>query len=511
MRFNKWCKEITIPDTSSLVKENVFLHKEMEVAALPIFDEVQKQLPKPIWNGRSDVVACYWRAWEIAFANLRQPVAGSGFVSNFIDTAFNGCLFMWDSSFILMFGKYANRVFDFQKTLDNLYAHQHRDGFICREILEDTGEDKFTRHDPSATGPDIMAWSEWEYFLSFGDKNRLSQIFSPLMAYHRWMAEHHTWPDGSYFSSGWGCGMDNTPRLMPGYSTAFSHGHMIWVDACMQEFLNCTILTEMAQILGRTEYVEELMRERDILNHVINERLWDESTGFYYDLWKNGQHSGVRHIGSFWALIARCASESQAHRLIEYLENENEFKTPHRVPSLTKSHTMYSPEGTYWAGSVWSPTNYMVLRGLDEYGYVDLSHRIGVEHLNAVVDAYNKYHTLFENYAPERSVDGSFEKGIPAKADFVGWTGLSAISVLFEFVFGIKPNVLKGRISWHVHLLEKHGVEQYPFGPDGVVTLVCEARAHEDEEPEIHVLSNVPIEIEIIWGKQKKVSKVIRT
>ena len=94
-------------------------------------------------------------------------------MSNFIDTAFNDCLFMWDSAFILMFGKYANRIFNFQKTLDNLYAHQHPDGFICREICEKTGEDRFSRHDPSATGPEVLPWSEWEYFLNFGDRERL--------------------------------------------------------------------------------------------------------------------------------------------------------------------------------------------------------------------------------------------------------------------------------------------------------------------------------------------------
>jgi len=115
-----------------------------------------------------------------------------------------------------MFGKYADRIFHFQGTLDNFYSHQHKDGFICREIVEATGEDCFLRHNPSATGPDVMAWCEWEYFLNFGDRDRLEKVFPPLMAYHRWMAENHTWPDGTYFSTGWGCGMDNMPRQIHG-------------------------------------------------------------------------------------------------------------------------------------------------------------------------------------------------------------------------------------------------------------------------------------------------------
>ena len=63
---------------------------------------------------------------------------------------------MWDSVFILMFEKYVDRIFKFQKTLDNMYSHQHRDGFICCEIEENTGREHFSRHDPSATGPEVM-------------------------------------------------------------------------------------------------------------------------------------------------------------------------------------------------------------------------------------------------------------------------------------------------------------------------------------------------------------------
>lgn len=41
---------------------------------------------------------------------------------------------MWDSCFILLFARYGCRAFNFQRTLDNLYAKQHADGFICRYV-----------------------------------------------------------------------------------------------------------------------------------------------------------------------------------------------------------------------------------------------------------------------------------------------------------------------------------------------------------------------------------------
>lgn len=170
-----------------LVEENYFLNKEKDTEELPLYRESKDVLPALIWDGHSDAIACYDKAWEIAFGNLRRPTSEDGMVSNYIDTAFNGFLFMWDSAFITMFGKYGSRVFDFQKTLDNLYARQHMDGFICREICEAKKGDQFHRFDPSSTGPNILPWSEWESYLVTGNEERIRQVFPPLLAFHLWL------------------------------------------------------------------------------------------------------------------------------------------------------------------------------------------------------------------------------------------------------------------------------------------------------------------------------------
>lgn len=41
--------------------------------------------------------------------------------------------------------------------------------------------------------------------------------------------------------------------------------------------------------------------------------------------------------------------------------------------------------------------------------------------------------TLWENYAPEYA-----GRGHPAKPDFVGWTGVSAITIPIEYVVGLR-------------------------------------------------------------------------
>lgn len=483
--------EMTYVD-SPYAAQNVFKNREPDKDGLPTYEESKNLLPRPIWDGHEDTIEANRFAWQTAFKNLRKVTPGSGFVSNFIDTAFNGFLFMWDSSFIVMFGKYGARAFNFQRTLDNLYAVQHRDGFICREVSETEPGGHFSRYDPSATGPNVLAWCEWEYYQLTGDKKRLSDVFAPLMAYHNWMKMHHTWRDGSYFSTGWGCGMDNQPRLEPGYNRFYDHGFMIWVDACIQAVISAKTLIMMAKELEREDEVKELCDEVDRLTRLINDELWDEDSAFYYDMYKDGRLNYVKSIGAYWALLADIVPKERLDRFVMHLENKNEFNRPHRVPSLSADSEFYSKDAGYWCGGVWAPTNYMVLKGLDRTGYNKLAFDIALNSVLQVSEVYKNTGTLYENYAPE-----SPAAGMPSRKDFVGWSGLFPISMLFEYVFGIRPDSSKNEIVWHVNLTERHGIENYPF--DGKsVDLVCEARKP-NEKPVITVKCSEKVRVRVIY------------
>lgn len=487
-------------NSSPLVKKNKFLDMLAENTPIPKYEEISHLLPSPIWQGHDDAISCYNFAWRTAFGNIKKANADSKFVSNYIDTAFNGYLFMWDSSFIVMFGKYGARAFNFQKTLDNFYSHQHKDGFISRELCEFEPGERFARHDLSSTGPNILGWSEWEYYCQTGDTQRLEMIFDPLLAYHLWLKEHRTWRDGTYWSTGWGCGMDNQPRLEKGYHVCFSHGHMVWVDACIQQTLSAKILLQMADIIGRSddENLSTLKEEIKSLTAIINDKLWHDEDAFYYDLWKTGELNKVKSAGAYWALLADVIPKERLDKFVAHLNNPNEFNRPCRVPTLSADHPDYKGDGEYWRGGVWAPTNYMILKGLEKNGYENLAYDIAKNCLDNVISVFKSDQTLYENYAPEKA-----SKGNPAKNDFVGWSGLFPISIMFEYVFGIRPQAKQRKIVWNVRLLEKHGVKNYPL--DGLsVDLICEERATENDEPIITAICDEPIEIEIRYANKRK-------
>lgn len=44
---------------------------------------------------------------------------------------------------------------------------------------------------------------------------------------------------------------------------------------------------------------------------------------------------------------------------------------------------------------------------------------------------------------------------------------------------------------------------QYPLG-NATIDLICEARSDANEEPNVRIVSDVPVTVDIIWGDRKK-------
>ena len=62
--------------------------------------------------------------------------------------------------------------------------------------------------------------------------------------------------------------------------------------------------------------------------------------------------------------------------------------------------------------------------------------------------------------------------------------------------------LLKNKITWNINLCDRHGIEKYPFGNDGELTLICEKRNNTAETPAVTIESNVPVTVELIWDGQ---------
>ncbi len=449
-----------------LVARNPFPERTVHAPRIEPYAEARLRLPVPLLPEHPHWVEMYWRAWEQAWSHLRRARPQLGLVTNFIDAGQGESALLWDTAFMVHFGTYGRRSFSFIGSLDNFYARQRSDGSICPAIHLATGQDAFAPYDPDGAGPGILAWSEWHYYRTSGDESRLAQVFWPLLAHHRWMRAHRTWPDGLYWATGQSSGMDNQERVPDG---RHHHRHWSWVDASVQGALDCHVLWQMAELLGERDYVPELVQERGQLIHQINARLWQDETAFYHDVDADGRHGPVKSIGAYWALLdPELVPTDRLGPFLRHLREPASFRRLHRVPALAADADGYDPAGGRWRGGVWPATNYVLLRGLRAAGQPQLAHDLAVNHVENVCQVFRRTDTFWDHYAPD-----AVSPGEPALPDAVGCTGLTPITVLFEDVMGLHVDWPQRRVLWDRRLASDaaYGVRQYPLGHNGSLDL----------------------------------------
>lgn len=508
--------------------------KEVDRLELPIFSETKSKLPAPIYEENPLLVECYWKAWEIAFENFRKPAPKSGFVSNYIDAAFTfgNSIYFWDTGFMTMFCNYAHPYVPGIQSMNNFYARQHPDGEICREIHRDTGLDHdewinhenrslFSRYgtlyrsdttwainyigrDKPKSNPlltldalnhPIAAWIELESYRMTGDKERLKLVWKPLVKYYKAIQLYLRQGNGLFITD-W-ASMDNSPR------NEFLINGGCGIDISSEMVLYAENMAEIAQIIGKEKEAMQYRQEANVLKEIINEKMWDEENGFYYDLTINEEIIPIKTVAAFWPLLAGVASQDQADQLFQELKNPSTFNRPHRVPTLSAAEAGYDPLGAYWKGGVWAPIVTMVIRGLEKYEANDLARDIAMNHLNNVAAIYQETGTIWENYAPD-----SIRQGNQALDNFVGWSGIAPIMYLIEYGIGIKADALTNTLRWEINSTERVGIEKFWFGGK-TVALVC-GKAGKEGIRKIKVKSDGDFTLEISLNGQLYTENIIK-
>ncbi len=513
-----------------------FAKKSYSPQPLPQFAALRDQLPAPICDDHPLWIQVYWKAWKLAFKNFHEPAPQSGFVSQFIDAAFNQNIFLWDTCFLTMFCNPAHPLVPGIGSLDNFYARQHADGEICREINRTNGIDyhewvnrenqplfsrwgwkvgepgvapernaPVTYLDRPAPEPPprltldalnhpIFAWAELESYRFTGDSNRLQMVYEPLVRYYRALQKYLRQGNGLYITD-WGS-MDNSPR-----NVFLNHGGT-GIDISSEMVLFGRQLAVMARLLGKAADAKQFTRDADTTARLINRRMWDSKRHFYFDLTLEGRRAPVRTIAAYWPLLAQVASRRQARALVAELNNTATFHRLHRVPTLAADEPGYDRAGGYWRGAVWAPTELMVMRGLENYGEDALARDIALQHLDRVAQVFEQTGTIWENYAPETIAPGK-----PAKKDFVGWSGLGPILFLLEYGIGLKADAPKNELVWRLAPGARVGCERFRFNGH-VASLVAEPDPGNVKQLRLSVKSDGAFTLRVIRGGRSKTFRV---
>lgn len=157
----------------------------------------------------------------------------------------------------------------------------------------------------------------------------------------------------------------------------------------------------------------------------INLLMWNKVKGQYYDYnYIKKRRSAVDSLATYYPMWTNMASKEQARRLVKSLkryEHDGGLATTD-TPQLTKFVPGVTMTPTQWAyPNGWAPLHYIVVCGLENYGYHDDARRIAIKWLKTNLDWFNKHGVFLEKY---NVVDPKNppEKGLyPSQTGF-GWT-----------------------------------------------------------------------------------------
>jgi putative isomerase len=197
-------------------------------------------------------------------------------------------------------------------------------------------------------------------------------------------------------------------------------------------YLNCMMYKELLAMVyllnlaGLDEVARQYQADADALREAIRTHCWDERDGFYYsvdlnlthpELQRWTAHSGqprdwsclIQRIGvwsGFLALWAGVATPEQAKRMVrEHYQDPRTFNAPFGVRTLSRMEKMYnlraSGNPSSWLGPIWGISNYMVFRGLVQYGFTDEARELAGKTITLFGSDLEKCGAMHEYYQPE--------------------------------------------------------------------------------------------------------------
>ena len=184
-------------------------------------------------------------------------------------------------------------------------------------------------------------------------------------------------------------------------------------------------LAQMALELGNINKYDYWTNEAAKRTEAINNTFWDEQTNFFYHVDKNDHDFTYKsandlkrqEIIGFLPLWANSATKEQAEKLVQVLTDTAKFWRAYGIPSLAADDSYYDPKG-YWNGPVWVQWQYLIFRGLINYGYNYQAKQLAYKVLAAVIDQLKNDHNLWEFYSPDDQWAGYHKTYI--------WIGIAA-------------------------------------------------------------------------------------
>ncbi len=340
------------------------------------------------------------------------------------------------------------------------------DGYMPMVVDAESDPNKIKPADIYATNMHKPCLAQHAAFLvqqTNGSAEWLREGYPRMRAFIKNYHDHHRHAETGlyYWQDDLAIGVDNDPSTFfrPKGSSA-----SIYLNCLMYKELRA--MSYLAERLSLTEARQKYAAMADSLRDAVRTYCWDEKDGMYYSVDLNlvaytGEpqiifgkpfvlHQGaprhypclIQRLGcwsGFMTLWAGIATPEQARRMVkENLLDERTFCGTYGVRTLSKMEKMYNLRATNnpsnWQGPLWGISNYMVFRGLADYG-LDKEARMMAEKTVALFGEDLKQNgALHEYYDPDSGapiMNPGFQNWNYLVLNMVAW--LEGRNVVHEF------------------------------------------------------------------------------
>jgi alpha,alpha-trehalase len=172
----------------------------------------------------------------------------------------------------------------------------------------------------------------------------------------------------------------------------------------------------------------------------MNELMWDEGRGLYYDYnYVKEKRGNVSSLASYYPMWAGMVDGRQAAAMVKALRRFEHKGGLSATDSLPLGQFVPGSIPTQWAyPNGWAPLQFLVVKGLQRYGYHQDARRIAMKWMKSNLQWFNDHGIFLEKYNvvnPEHPP----QKGVyPSQTGF-GWTNAVFERFCQEFIDGRSP------------------------------------------------------------------------
>jgi putative isomerase len=265
------------------------------------------------------------------------------------------------------------------------------------------------------TKPPILAWAALKLHETDPNIDFLQEIYVPLVRVNAWwLSMNDDDGDGlAQYNHPYSSGLDDSPLWDEGMPVESPD---LNTYLCVQ----MGSLAMIAEALNMEAEAAMWRRRTSAMVKRMIEHFWDAEAGLF---WAMRDHKPVHVVTPFnlYPLWTGQLPREIIDRLLEHLQNPDEFWGNYLLPTVARNDPKYDPV-TMWRGPVWANINYFFVEALQQIGEMEKAEELRIRTL----DMINAHGDIYEYYNAETGEPS------PKAVNMFGWTSAVFIDLAIQ-------------------------------------------------------------------------------